>query len=109
MKTLCTSEALFKDKMGGRLQGTAEMRCKIFFVAWFLCVVASTGPLSGRAKAGGCGISHEVGYKTNGGDGFPLGNRTYTVLIPTGYNPNRSYPLVSICRASVLVAVTTLY
>ncbi|KAB8342741.1 hypothetical protein FH972_022339 [Carpinus fangiana] len=51
-----------------------------------------------RADTSGCGISHNNGYNTNGGAGFPLessgGQRSYTVRVPDGYDANRQYPLI---------------
>ncbi|KAH8900441.1 alpha/beta-hydrolase, partial [Thozetella sp. PMI_491] len=58
-----------------------------------LAASAVEATLVARGSAG-CGKSHHIGYNNNGGAGFSLGNRTYTVLVPKDYDPNRAYPLI---------------
>ena len=65
-------------------------------VAVVLCTTTDEAVLAaaGVQTSSGCGNSHHAGYNNNSGDGFSLGNRTYTVLVPVNYDPTRAYPLV---------------
>ncbi|KAH8895428.1 hypothetical protein GQ53DRAFT_855905 [Thozetella sp. PMI_491] len=67
----------------------------IYVIALAVGVPASAGPvILKRQGSAGCGNTHNIGYNTNHGAGFSLGSRTYTVLVPTGYDPSKAYPLI---------------
>ncbi|KAH8895755.1 alpha/beta-hydrolase [Thozetella sp. PMI_491] len=68
---------------------------KFYASALALAAAATATPFQAkRASSAGCGTAHTSGYNTNGGAGFALGSRTYTVRVPPNYSTTKAYPLI---------------